>query len=154
MLFRSNMIPQTLARSVDSFNQERDYSASGDDKTEELVPCITSDTMAMSFHQSYPAQLNPFARDELESDNESIHSKSTVSSKSSHSSRSSRNREPYESDYRYEPRQKVFTMADLEAEREAKKQQRDSRAQSPASSVCSQTEEGTMAVVSWRCCVR
>ena len=99
------------------------------------------DSMSVSFHQNYPTALNPFAaRGDPDSDNES---RSTTSSRSSRSSRSTRTREPYESDYRYEPRQKVFTMADVEAEREAKKVRKDSRSQSPTSSLGSQSGEGT-----------
>jgi len=109
------------------------------------------DSMSMSFHQSYPSTSNPFAlsKDNGDSDNET---RSTTSSRSSHSTRL---KEFYESDYRYEPRQKVFTMADVEAEREAKRTQRSSRCQSPASSTGSHNSEGIFVsvvaglIVSW-----
>lgn len=94
------------------------------------------DKMTLSFHQSYPTELDPFSfhKENSESD---VESRSTTSSRSAHTC------DYMESDYRYEPRQKVFTMADVEAEREAKRIQKDSRGQSPTISAGSTCSEGT-----------
>ena len=101
---------------------------------------VAENPMTFSFHQSYPTALDPFVSNEKNPDSDT-ESRSTVSS---HSSRSTRLREFVESDYRYEPRQKVFTMADVEAEREAKRAQKDSRGQSPVTSIGSRDSEGIL----------
>lgn len=131
------VVAEPMNSSTDSLEQ-----SNADDQPTAANSGIADGSMSISFHQNYPTSLNPFAAvvGDPDSDNES---RSTTSSRSSRSSRSTRNREPYESDYRYEPRQKVFTMADVEAEREAKKVRKDSRSESPSSSLGSQSGEGT-----------
>ena len=129
---------QQMAESTDSLGNQPGGTQQMTESTDSLdtndeISQDDPDMMSLSFHQSYPARQNPFAADDSESDTESKAS----------SNASSRTREQYESDYRYEPRQKVFTMADVEAEREARRTQKGDREQSPTPSTGSQAAEGS-----------